>query len=148
MTHDPYATLRDEHPDITLAVLPLPAGQAWWLPDERGIVLDSRLDQAGRRSALEHELQHVMAGDESCDTTLPGVGRISLRRERAADLRASQRLITLDELAGALVWSLDYHEVAEYLHVSQRTARARILGLTDAEKAYIDARLATKEHIA
>lgn len=145
MTYNPYHALRDEHPEITLAVLRLPAGQAWWLPEDEGIVLDNRLSQAERRSALSHELEHVRAGDTYCDQAIRGAGRIGRRQELAADSGAAKRLITLDELADAFIWCLGYVEVAEYLHVDQRTVRARVLNLTPAEKAYIERHLATKE---
>ena len=148
MTHDPYACLRDEHPEIVMAVTRLPAGRAWWLPQDQAIVLDDRLTQAERRSALEHELQHVLAGDEHCDPTLCDGSRMARRQERAADRRAAVRLITLDELADALLWCLGYDELAEHLHVDQRTVRARIRNLTDDDKRYIDWRMSAKEESA
>jgi hypothetical protein len=144
VTYDPWRSLRDDHPDITLAVTRLPAGQAWWLPQDEAIVLDDRLNQAERRSALEHELQHALAGDTHCDPAVQGARRIGRRRELAADHRAAARLITLEQLADALVWCLSCEEVAEYLHVDHRTVRARILGLNADEKTYIEGRMAAK----
>ena len=146
--HSPYRSLREDHPDVTMAVTRLPAGRAWWLPEDRAIVLDDRLTQAERRSALAHELEHLAAGDTHCDPTVPGAGRIGRRRETAADRSAAVRLITLDELADALVWSLDYVEVAEHLHVDQRTVRARIRGLSADDKQYIESRIAAKGEVA
>jgi hypothetical protein len=143
VTYDPWKTLAAQ-PDLTMLVTRLPAGQAWWLPDERGIVLDDRLGQVERRCALEHELQHAAAGDTCCDVG-PDGGRLSRRQERRTDDRAAQRLISIDELADALVWCLGYDELAEHLHVDERTVRARIRTLTDQEKAYIDCRIATRE---
>jgi len=146
VTYSPFRTL-GQMPDVTLAVSRLSAGQAWWLPDIRGIVLDDRLGQAGRRSALEHELQHVIAGDTCCKVG-PDGGRQSRRQELRADDRAASRLIDLDELADALLWCLDAGELAEHLNVDLRTVRARLAGLSDADKDYIDARMAEKEHTA
>jgi hypothetical protein len=143
VTYDPWKTLLDQ-PDITMAVTRLPAGQAWWLPDERGIVLDDRLTQAQRRSALEHELQHAAAGDTCCDVG-PDGGRLSRRQEQRTDDRAARRLITVSELADALVWCLGYDELAEHLHVDERTVRSRIRALTDEEKSYIERRIAARE---
>lgn len=142
MTYSPFRTLSVMQ-DVTLLVTRLPVGQAWWLPDVRGIVLDDRLDQAERRSALEHELQHVHAGDTCCDIG-PDGGRQSRRQEVRADARAARTLITLDALADALVWCLGAEEVAEHLHVDRRTVSARIRGLTDSEKSYIDSRIAAR----
>lgn len=146
MTYSPFRTLAGMR-DVTLLITRLPAGQAWWLPDVRGIVLDDRLDQAGRRSALEHELQHVHAGDTCCNVG-PDGGRQSRRQEGRADARAARSLITLDALADALVWCLGPDEVAEHLHVDKRTVRARIRGLTESEKAYIESRIAANEGAA
>lgn len=146
MTYDPWKTLLD-HPDITMAVTRLPAGSAWWLPEERGIVLDDRLSQAERRCALEHELQHALDGDQRCDHG-PDGGRLTRRRERRVDARAAQRLITLEQLAEAVTWCLGYDELAEHLHVDERTVRARIRGLTDQEKDYIERRIAAREGAA
>ncbi len=42
------------------------------------------------------------------------------------DDRASKRLITLDELADALLWCLGPDELAEHLHVDIRTVRGGI----------------------
>lgn len=146
--HNPYRTLRDDYPGVTMAVMALPAGQAWWLPEDEAIVLDSGLTQAQRRSALQHELEHVAAGDTHCDPGLSGAGRIGRRRERSADDRAAKRLVTLDELADAFVWCLGFEEVAEHLHVDQRTVRARILGLTAEQKRYIEYRIAARGETA
>jgi hypothetical protein len=62
----------------------------------------------------------------------------------AADARAARRLVSLDELADALVWSLGYDELAEHLHVDERTVRARTRALTDDEKDYIERRIAAR----
>jgi hypothetical protein len=140
--YSPWATLRDL-PHITLAVVRLPAGRAWWLPDVEGIALDDRLSQAERRSALEHELQHIEAEDTCCRVG-PDGGRLSRRQERRTDDRAARRLIDLDALADALVWALDPGEVAEALHVDPTTVRSRVRGLTDDEKQFIERRIAAR----
>lgn len=142
MTYDPWQTLA-ARPDISMAVTRLPAGQAWWLPDLRGIVLDDRLNQAERRSALEHELQHAEAGDVCCNVG-PDGGRQTRRQERRTDARAAGRLISLEALADALTWCLGVDELAEHLHVDARTVRARIRSLTPGEKTFIERRIAAK----
>lgn len=147
MTYSPFRTLHGMR-DVTLAVIRLPAGRAWWLPDVRGIVLDDRLNQAERRSALEHELQHVLAGDTSCRLVGPDGDRQARRQELRADHRAARNLITLDALADALLWCLGPDELAEALHVDERTVRARIRGLSEDEKKYIDRRIAANEGAA
>lgn len=134
-------------PHIEVVVTRLPAGRAWWLPDVEGIALDDRLTQAERRSALEHELQHVEAGDTCCQIG-PDGGRQSRRQEHRADHRAASRLIDLDDLATALAWALDPGEVAHELHVDAATVRARIRGLSPAEKDYIERRIGANEGAA
>lgn len=116
---------------------------AYWEPEHQVILLDARLGQAGRRSCLAHELQHVEACDTCCDVG-PDGPRQARRQERRADDRAAGRLITLDELADALAWCLGPDELAEHLHVDERTVRARIRTLTDSEKVIIERRIAAR----
>jgi hypothetical protein len=146
VTYNPWQTLADQ-PNIELLVARLPAGRAWWMPDVQGIVLDDRLSQAERRSALEHELQHVAAGDVCCRVG-PDGDRLSRRQEHRTDARAARQLISLDDFADAFLWCLGFDEVAEHLHVDERTVRARIKALTPAEKDYIERRIAAREGAA
>jgi hypothetical protein len=57
---------------------------------------------------------------------------------------AARRLISLSELADALVWAWHTGEIAETLHVDEDTVCARILGLTAPEKDFIERRVAAK----
>lgn len=118
--------------------------EAYWVPEQRVILLDAGLGQAARRSCLAHEVAHIEAGDVCCDIG-PDGGRQSRRQEVRADDRASKRLITLEELADALLWCLGVDELAEYLHVDTRTVRARVRSLTSAEKEDIESRIAARE---
>lgn len=146
MRYSPWRTLRGL-PHLTLLVTRLPKGQSWWLPVDEAIVLDDRLDRVQRRCALEHELQHVFAGD--CRLTgSPDAARLTARREVQTDERAACRLISLDDLTDALVWALCPEEVADALDVDVRTARARIRALTDDEKREIERRIAQREDAA
>ena len=145
MTYSPWRTLA-ALPHLTLGVMRLPRGRGWWLPVDQAIVLDDRLNQAERRSVLEHELQHALAGDTRCDG--PDGPRQERRQERRADDRAARRLIDVDALADALVWCLGPDELAEHLHVDSRTALTRIRGLDDTEKDYIERRLAARDGAA
>lgn len=145
MTYNPWRTLA-RLPHVTLGITRLPAGRGWWLPSEQAIVLDDRLGQAERRSVLEHELQHAIAGDERCDG--PDGPRLELRQERRADDRAARALIDLHVLADTLAWALGPEEVAEALHVTEHMVRVRVRGLTDQEKQHIDSRLRAREGAA
>lgn len=47
----------------------------------------------------------------------------------------------MDRLADVLTWALGPDEVADELDVTERLVRARVLGLTVSEKAYISERV-------
>lgn len=143
--YSPWAHVR-HLPDVVVAYDVLEHADAYWEPEQRVILLDSRLTQRARRSCLAHELAHLDRGDEACEG--PDGDRLSRRQEAAADDLASRRMIPLDDLADAVVWCLGYDEVADHLHVDERTVRARIKGLSVAEKAYIERRSSTREHTA
>lgn len=145
-TYSPWEHVR-ALPDVVVAYAALEHADAYWEPDQRVILLDARLSQRARRSCLAHELAHVARGDVGCEIG-PDGERQERRQEVAADALASRRLITLDALAEALLWCLGYDEVAEHLHVDERMVRARLRGLTEAEKDYIAARMAGREESA
>lgn len=144
--YNPWAAV-GQQTDVLVAFDQLEHAQAYWEPDERVILIDSRLGQVERRCALAHELAHIDSGDTGCEHG-PDAARLEIRQERRADSLAAQRLIGLDDLADALVWALGYDEVAECLHVDRKTVRARITGLTDTERAYIERRIAANEGAA
>lgn len=143
----PWQHLR-QRSDLTFGVTRLPAGDGWWLPDEKAIVLDDRLDQAGRRSTLAHELVHAEAEDTNCAGQGPDGARIARRREGAADRTAAQRLITLERLADALAWARRPEEAAAELHVTLPVLRRRLADLTAGEQQVIEDRIAAIERAA
>ena len=145
MTFDPYQALRD-HPHWTMTWGSLPAGECGrWYDEHRTVVFDKRLTQAGRRSTVAHEVVHAEMGDVCCKADGPDGPRIARRREQTADQIAARRLITLDALADALLWSQDEYEVADELWVDVETIRARLASLTETEKDYIDRRVRAAE---
>lgn len=138
--YDPWHDLRARD-HLTFAVTRLPAGHGWYLHDIPGIVIDDRLTRVERRCVVAHELAHIDLGHhEQAATGGPGTARIARHREREADVLAATRLINLDALADALVWALCPEEVAHELDVTVDVVRRRLRTLTDAEKAYIEAR--------
>lgn len=94
------------------------------------IVLDSRLSQAERRSALTHEILHILAGHR---------GRQPQAVERAVELGAARLLIPMDLLLDKLAWTEDLDELAEECHVDRQMLMARLDGLTEAERSQIQA---------
>jgi hypothetical protein len=74
------------------AVLARRPGRAW-------IVLDRRLDGAGRRSRLAHELVHLERGPNRRDPASPPQwDAVIVREEAAVDREAARRLVPDDEL--------------------------------------------------
>jgi hypothetical protein len=127
-------------PDILMAVLPLPAGDSWWLPDERAIVLHSRLNRAERKCALAHELIHAERADVALADPI-----LAAKQERAVDCEAARRLISLDALTDALMWTAHRRELADTLGVDVPTAFCRLSHLTELELDYIRGRWAARE---
>jgi Zn-dependent peptidase ImmA (M78 family) len=120
--------------DVTFGITRLPLGQGWWLPDERAIVLDDRLDHTERRTVLAHELVHVDHDDHNCAHDGPDGPRIGRRRELVADRIAATRLISIDQLADALAWSRAPEEAAAELDVTLPMLRRRLASLTAGER--------------
>lgn len=98
--------------------------------------------QAQRRSTLTHELVHDERGP------VPDDPRLAAREELAVELESARRLITLEELVVGILWSQDEVELAEELWVDVATVRARLAGLTDEEKRYVEDRVARREESA
>lgn len=103
------------------------------------VTISPGLTQAERRCTIAHEMVHhersVVAGDELA----------TIKEERVVDELAARQLIPLEDLVDKLLWSLDEHELAEDLWVDIATVRARLAGLTTAEKAEIEAAIRRKE---
>lgn len=124
--------------DVRVEYADLDEDLGWWDPDRRVITLDKRQTQRERRSTLAHELEHIERGDEDVSHVSP---ILAARQEIAACMRAARRLIPLDGLVSALLWSQDERELAEELNVDEDTVRIRLLTLTETEHKTIDKRL-------
>ena len=109
---------------VTYATLP---GDVCGITDttRRVITLDPILTQTQRRCTLAHEIEHAKAGH---------VGPQPAAIERAVELAAARRLIELADLADALRWTRDLHELAEVLWVDASILAARLDALTDDER--------------
>lgn len=103
------------------------------------VTLDPRQTQAERRSTIAHETEHVHRGE-------PPVGEpYASRHEHDIDAVVSRRLVTLEQLADALVWAGDEVELAEELWVDVSMVRARLVSLTDDETRALNQRLDAAE---
>lgn len=100
----------------------------------RRILLHPGLTAVEARCVLAHEIVHAERG--------PSPEWARSKEERIADAEAARRLIPLDDLADALVWSHHPGELAELLGVDRPALLARLEGLTDPERGLILDRLA------
>lgn len=139
---------RDWHPWRALRHV-TDATLCWWLLPEGvfetcdvtsgSITLNPGQTQAERRSTLTHELVHLERGQ------VPACPIAAGREEQAVNAEAARRLIPLEALIDALLWSYDEHELADELWVDLDMVRARLDNLTDEERATIDAQLWERE---
>ncbi|MBS2531972.1 hypothetical protein KGQ20_04230 [Catenulispora sp. NF23] len=136
MAWDPGEALRRQ-PELTYVRYKLPPGEnGRYFRSLHAIVVDSGLDQAGRRCALTHELIHA----ETRDDCIPSHW-LTDKYEHDIDRQAAARLISLSALISALLWTHDPDELAEELHVDAATLHVRLAHLSRAERAAIATRL-------
>jgi hypothetical protein len=134
----PWRAIR-ERPEITVRWEPIPGRLGQWCQRTMTMTLHPEQSQRQRRCTAAHELIHAERGHYgACRSTV----------DRAVSIEAARRLIPLDHLADALVWSQDEWEVAEELWVDVPTTRLRIETLTPQEKDYIERRIAAREGAA
>lgn len=136
MPYHPFRAL-GELPHVTLVITRLPKGAAWWLPCEQAIVLDDRLSRVERRVATAHEVEHAAADDQP----IRGHLFFSRKQERRAIRRSTNKLIPLDQLVDALLWSQHECEIAEALDVTVEALHQRLALMTPAEHRYVDERI-------
>lgn len=109
--------------------------------DHRGCIRGPRVTinsddlQVERRCTITHELVHDERRIFPTDRVLRA--REELRVERIA----ARRLIALERLVDALVWTRRTEEVAEELWVDVPMLVALVQSLTDRERDWIDAQL-------
>jgi hypothetical protein len=110
----------------------LDGAHAWYYHRLRAIVMDKRLTQVERRSAIAHELGHAIRGDLPCGSDV-----LDARQESVVEQWAARKLIELPALADALKWSDDPEEVADALWVTTDLLHARIEHLHPSERAFL-----------
>ncbi|MFD4294178.1 hypothetical protein ACFWQG_13255 [Rhodococcus sp. NPDC058532] len=137
--HHPWRHARDHHPAIEIITnCRLPDEEAGFWDGGGRIFLDRDLTQRSRRSALAHECAHVERGIVPVDAVLEA------REERAVDIIAARRLITVELLIDALRWcrGVTGVELADEVWTDQHALNVRLASLTPAERAQITAALA------
>lgn len=134
MNFHPWRRLRHlTHLDVQWTELP---GDEVGRTDGATIWLDPRQPQRQRRCTLLHELIHADRGVEC------GVDE---GEERVVEQLAARHLIPLVALAEGIAWASDEEELAEDLWVDAEMVRARLAGLTEPERRYIEDRIAAIE---
>lgn len=132
----PWRALRALTHVVVIWARPHPAAPAA-TDGVRHIWLDPRMTQAERRCALTHELVHLEHGHDGCQPRAV---------EHVVRAIAARRLVTHEQLADALPWSMSLNELADELWVTPLVLTDRLAGLTRAEREHLAA-LAT-EHSA
>jgi len=89
--------------------------------------------QAERRCSINHEWWHHKRG--------PFPEEFRDREEKIIELLSARELITIYDLGEAMAWTSDMGEVADELWVDLPCLWARLEGLTDDERRYLDQRL-------
>lgn len=135
--YSPWGAVTDLE-DVLVVFDDLPSGKGWWVPAEGVLFLERTLSRAEARVVLAHELEHIRRGDESV-ADVSSV--LHVRQEIAASVSAARRLIPMDRLIDALLWSQDERELAEILNVDEETVKTRLLTLTPDEHVQIDDRV-------
>lgn len=122
--------------DLVWAVMPGRLGET----DGKSLIwLHPHQSQAQRRCTLAHELAHIELGHvEGC----------TAREESQTARLAARRLIPIEALADALVWTHHLDDVAEALWVDRDTLDVRLDRLHPSEHHYIRARLAARDDSA
>lgn len=135
----PWKHLGRHHPHIHVTCrdqLPSGLDGAW----TGGLIyLDCRLNQAGRRCVLTHEIIHLERGP------VPDHPYLSAIEEHLVDVLAARRLITLPHLLDGLIWTQYPDELAEELWVDVDTLTTRVEHLTREERAHINRELARRQ---
>lgn len=132
MGWNPWAHVRETYPEITVVTHQELPGRIWGLRAGNLIWLCKRLDQARRRCTLTHEIIHLERGAVPADL----IGHA--REERTVAEEAARRLIPLEDLANALRWTRDCHQLAEQLWVDVPTLRTRLDTLDPIEVAQLE----------
>jgi len=109
--------------------------------DGQHIRLHAGMTQAQRRCVLTHEIVHIERG------TAHGDERWVAREERIVDEIAARRLILIEDLIDALVWTRGNpdRECAWELWTDLHTLTVRVQNLSADERRHIDTELARRQ---
>ncbi|MFC9768957.1 hypothetical protein [Rhodococcus jostii] len=138
--YNPWRQLRDLYPHITVTThQPLPARLQGALAGS-GIYIDRQLGQGGRRETLTHELVHRERGTVCTPDQYT-------REERIVDEIAARRLITLEQLVDALLWTNSQAgaEAADEVWCNAHMLNVRLTSLSDDERETVTKELRRRQ---
>jgi len=147
--YDPWEDADARHDVDWLLAEDIPRGDAWWMPWWRLIVIRASLHPTSRRCVLAHELVHVDNDDEQLVGCGPDGPRQARRQETRADREAARRLITIDELAAAmLTHPTNPRAVAHELDVTVEVLQERLDHLDPDERSWLERELDRRDDAA
>ncbi|WP_084180784.1 hypothetical protein [Jatrophihabitans endophyticus] len=132
--YDPWRDLATNWPEVAVRVIPLP-GDLLGVLRYPSIALRAGTSAAQRRSTLAHEIVHLERGTQACG---PG----DAREEALVEAEAARRLVAAGDLARAireLGNRAAVGAVAALLDVDTQLLRARLAGVTAAERTALEA---------
>ena len=127
--YSPWADLAARYPGVHVERCDCRPARGVLVLEERVILLSRDLDWAGRRSTLAHDIAHL-----DLDHNPTGHRHFDARQERHADLLAARRLLTLDDLARVVGWTMSTVEAAAELGVTHQHLQLRVEHLHPAER--------------
>lgn len=111
--------------------------------DRKVVLIDRGVGSAERRCSLAHAVAHLDLEHDACAPN----SRHERREESHADQLAARRLITLDALTDAIVWSHNPIEACDELGVDLDTLRCRGAHIHPSERLTIQAALAARDDV-
>ena len=147
--YEPWQDADARHDLDWLLADDLPRGDACWMPWWRLIVIRASLHPTRRRCVLAHELVHVDNDDKQLVGCGPDGPRQARRQESRTDREAARRLVSIDELAAAmLMHPASPRAVAHELDVTVDVLQRRLDDLGQDERSWLEQELARHDDAA
>lgn len=144
MTYDPWRDAAQRHPAVHVEPCDCKPFRGALVRELDVILVESSLRRPERDEVLAHEIAHL-----DLDHAPTGHVWFDRRQEMHADELAAWRLVSARALAEAIAeGAFGSDEVARHLEIPAGVIERRLRLLTDAEKDYIERRVAAKGAVA
>ncbi|WKK26445.1 ImmA/IrrE family metallo-endopeptidase [Streptomyces olivoreticuli] len=110
---------------------------AAWDAECRKVYCALGLSSVLQRCVLAHEVAHIALGHHRCTYGGAAAAVVTLAQERAAEVWAARKLITVVELAVARDSGLPDRAIAHELGVTERVYHARLLAEREDEQRWL-----------